>query len=113
MKIDCLKCVNSACCKLRVEVDRNEYNEFWRLDLDKHFETMTDVFLKENPKYLKRIKELDEMHKDNFAILKRGVDGYCELLDQTTMLCTIYEQRPSVCKNYTSNRCENIRKLCQ
>ncbi|MEE9337995.1 MAG: YkgJ family cysteine cluster protein [Methylococcaceae bacterium] len=110
MKIDCLKCINSACCKLTVEVDRNEYNKFWKLDLDEYFETRTDVFLKENPKYLKRIKELDEMHKDNFAILKKRNDGNCILLNEN-MECSIYENRPKACREYKQSSCVNIREL--
>ena len=49
MEIDCLKCINSACCKLSVEVDKEEYNRFTRLNLDKHFDTRTDIFVKKNP----------------------------------------------------------------
>ena len=110
MKIDCLKCINSACCKLTVEVDRNEYNKFWKLDLDEYFETKTDVFLKENPKYLKRIKELDETHKDNFAILKKRNDGNCILLNEN-MECSIYEKRPKACREYKQSSCVSIREL--
>ena len=65
------------------------------------FETRTDKFLAENPKYIKQIKEFDEMYKDNFATLKKGDDGLCVLLDKESMKCTIYENRPKVCKNYT------------
>ena len=79
MEVDCLKCINSACCKLIIEVDKDEYDEFWRLDLDEYFETKTDVFLKENPKYIKHIKKIDEMYEDNFATLKMREDGYCVL----------------------------------
>ena len=110
MEVDCLKCINSACCKLIIEVDKDEYDEFWRLDLDEYFETKTDVFLKENPKYIKHIKKIDEMYEDNFATLKRREDGYCVLLDKD-MKCTIYENRPKACRNYKQSRCVNIRDL--
>ena len=111
--MNCLKCINSACCKLEVEVNKTEYNKFWKLDLDKHFDTRTDLFLKENPKYIKQMKTFDEMYKDNFAILKKGNDGQCVLLDRKTMKCTIYEDRPKVCVDFSnkSKRCLNIREL--
>jgi len=83
--VDCLKCVNSGCCKLDVEVDRDEYNGFWSLGLGENFETRTDKFLDENPKYVKQMKELDEMYKDNFATLNKGDDGLCVLLDRESM----------------------------
>lgn len=81
--------------------------------MDSNFKTRTDMFVEKNPEYKTRAIYFDNMYRDNFAILKKSSDGNCVLLDRKSMLCTIYEQRPSVCKNYTSNRCENIRKLCQ
>jgi len=108
--IDCLKCINSACCKLSIEVDRDEYNTFWQLGLDEYFDTRTDIFLINNPKYIKQIKHFDDMHKDNFAILKKRKDGYCVLLNDN-MECSIYEIRPQVCKDYKQSRCVNIREL--
>ena len=51
--IDCLKCINSACCKLTVEVDRAEYNRLVDLGLKDKMETYTDIFLKQNAKYKK------------------------------------------------------------
>jgi Fe-S-cluster containining protein len=113
MTVDCLKCINSACCKLDVEVDVDEYEKFKELGLKDYFETRTDIFLKKEPKYKEQEKVFNEMYKDNFAILKKGKDGQCLLLDRTTMMCTIYEDRPKVCKEYTSNRCEKIRELTE
>lgn len=49
--IDCLKCINSACCKLIIEVDRDEYNRLVDLGLKDKMETYTDIFLKQNAKY--------------------------------------------------------------
>jgi len=63
-----------------------------------------------NPKYLKQIKKFDEMYKDNFAILKKREDGNCVLLDEN-MECSIYENRPKVCRYYKQSRCINIREL--
>ena len=50
------------------------------------------------------------MHKDNFAILKKREDGNCILLDEN-MECSIYENRPKVCRDYKQSRCINIREL--
>jgi Fe-S-cluster containining protein len=49
------------------------------------------------------------MYKDNFATLKKEDDGLCVLLDRESMKCTIYENRPKVCKDYTTSRCSKIR----
>jgi len=111
--IDCLKCINSACCKLEVEVKRNEYEYFKTLNLHSHFKTRTQIFLEKNPRYKNREFYFEQMYKNNYAILKRGEDGYCEMLDQKTMKCTIYEKRPSVCRKYETKSCIKIRELCQ
>ena len=109
--IDCLKCVNSACCKLDVEVNKNEYERLEALGLKDYFITRLEVFLKKEKRYTKHKEVFNEMYKDNFAILKKGNDGNCVLLDSKTMKCTIYEDRPKVCKDYTFDRCINIREL--
>lgn len=33
-------------------------------------------------------------------VMARLADGWCAALDRNTMLCRIYEQRPSVCRDY-------------
>lgn len=33
-------------------------------------------------------------------VMRRLDDGWCIALDRKTMLCTIYEQRPQVCRDY-------------
>ena len=33
-------------------------------------------------------------------VMQRRDDGWCTALDRTTMRCTIYEQRPQVCRDY-------------
>ena len=43
--------------------------------------------------------------------MKRGDDGYCNLLDKETKLCTVYEIRPETCKNYKNTQCTKIRKI--
>lgn len=33
-------------------------------------------------------------------IMKRLDDGWCAALDRNTFLCTIYDIRPTICRNY-------------
>ncbi len=33
-------------------------------------------------------------------VMARLDDGWCAALDRRTMLCTIYERRPTVCRDY-------------
>jgi len=108
--VDCLRCINSACCKLKVEVDRNEYNRLVNIGLKNKLETYTDIFLKQNTKYKNHRNELDKLHNSLFAKIKKNDKGYCVLLDKD-MNCSIYNDRPQVCKDYKHNRCKNIRKL--
>ena len=35
------------------------------------------------------------------TVMRRLDDGWCAALDRATMLCTIYEQRPGVCRDFT------------
>lgn len=50
------------------------------------------------------------MYKDNFAILNKNLDGQCVFLDKKKE-CTIYKNRPKVCKEYKIKSCVNIREL--
>ena len=45
-------------------------------------------------------------------VMKRLDDGWCAALDRDTMLCTIYENRPWVCREFEagSYECEVERK---
>ncbi len=106
--VDCLKCVNSACCKLVIEVDKEEYEEFNKKGLSDSFITRTDEFLKKRPKYESKRKEIDEMYIDNYAELKKADSGLCVFLGED-MLCSIYADRPKVCRDYQTSRCESIR----
>lgn len=33
-------------------------------------------------------------------VMHRREDGWCTALDRNTLLCTIYEQRPQLCRDY-------------
>ena len=39
---------------------------------------------------------------------RRAEHGYCHRIDTDTLSCTIYDERPSVCRNYT---CENDSRI--
>jgi len=34
------------------------------------------------------------------TVMARRDDGWCAALDRRTLLCTIYERRPAVCRDY-------------
>ena len=106
--VDCLKCISSACCRLKIEVDIKEYNKLIEVGIKDKMITYTDIFLKQNAKYKNRRKELDKMHKDIFAKVRKDDNGNCILLD-SKMECSIYNNRPKVCKDYKHSRCKNIR----
>ncbi|MDP2694890.1 MAG: YkgJ family cysteine cluster protein [Gallionella sp.] len=43
---------------------------------------------------------LTEQDKWGGWIMKRLDDGWCSALNRNTMLCTIYERRPLICRDY-------------
>lgn len=107
IEITCLNCT-ANCCKLVIEVNRSEYNKFVALGMQDSFVTNTDKFIAKSPKYTMRRDALDEMYEDNFAEMKKGKDGLCIHWNEKK-LCSIYEDRPQVCRDYQLNRCEGIR----
>ena len=38
--------------------------------------------------------------------MRRLADGWCAALDRATMLCTIYEQRPLICREFAMGSAE-------
>lgn len=44
--------------------------------------------------------ELTEQVEGLYYAMKRAEDGWCVALNRETMLCTIYEQRPFLCREY-------------
>ena len=44
--------------------------------------------------------ELTEEDRWGGLIMARGRDGWCAALDRRTLLCGIYEQRPTVCRDF-------------
>lgn len=107
----CLKCTNSACCKLLVEVSRLEYDNISG-DLKKNFVKYSDEFILKSPIYESKKQQIDDMYSQTYAYLPKENDGLCKLLDRDTMLCSVYDQRPQACKDYGLNRCKQIRNIC-
>jgi len=105
------KCINSACCKLLVEVSRQEYNCTPK-EVRERFVKYSDEFILKSPRYESKRQQIDDMYNETYAYLPKNDDGLCELLDRETMLCSIYDDRPNVCKEYKLNRCEKIRNIC-
>ena len=46
-------------------------------------------------------------------VMKRADDGWCEALDRNTLMCSIYEHRPLVCREFemASDECITEREL--
>jgi len=94
-----------------VEVSEKEYNKLKALGYGSDFETYTDRFIKKHPGHENKRPIIDDLHREKYAVLKKGKDGLCVKLDRQTMLCTIYNNRPKVCRAYKPTRCKKIRIL--
>ncbi len=70
-KVTCSSCM-ACCCKL-------------------------EVFLLTDTGVPARYIDIDEW---GHSTMHRSDDGWCVALDRNTMLCTIYEQRPLVCREF-------------
>lgn len=44
--------------------------------------------------------DLTEQDRWGGWVMARLADGWCAALDRNTMLCTIYERRPVICRDY-------------
>ena len=110
MGVDCKTCINSGCCKLVIEVSRDEFYSLPE-KIKREFVKYSEKFIAQNPKHAGRELFFDEMYSENFAVMNKSEDGLCPLLNRATMLCGVYEERPQVCRDYTTDRCKNIRVL--
>jgi Fe-S-cluster containining protein len=45
-------------------------------------------------------QEMSERSSWGGEVMRRGDDGWCAALDRDTMLCTLYAQRPQICRDY-------------
>ncbi|MBL0141014.1 MAG: YkgJ family cysteine cluster protein [Betaproteobacteria bacterium] len=46
-------------------------------------------------------------------VMRRLDDGWCAALDRSTMLCTIYERRPVICRDFRTGESECIEERLQ
>lgn len=107
----CLNCV-ASCCTLIIDINKKEYNKLKSLNLENNLIKQSEIFTNKNPNYKGKELFFDKMYKEDFAIIKKGKDGFCSLLNRETRLCGIYENRPKCCRDYQSNgkRCKEIKK---
>lgn len=107
----CIKCVGS-CCKLEVDVTRAEHKELVDKGHESAMVTNTDIFVKNNPAYESKKTFLDDMYSELFATILKDSQGFCVMLNRDTSLCSIYEDRPRVCRDYEINgkRCKALKK---
>jgi uncharacterized protein len=85
-KVTCSTCA-AACCRLEVLLITDT--------------GVPDIFV-----------ELDQW---GGATMRRLDDGWCAALDRNTMLCTIYERRPLICREFAtgSDECLAERQAAQ
>jgi len=107
----CLNCV-STCCKLEIDLTKEDYERLKSMGKEYAAVKASDFFLLSFPEYKSKKEFLDNLYSDMYATLKKDSSGYCVFLDQDTRLCTIYENRPQVCREYSNNskHCKNIRQ---
>ncbi|GAA0708689.1 YkgJ family cysteine cluster protein [Dokdonella soli] len=41
-----------------------------------------------------------ERNAQGVEVMRHGDDGWCAALDRTRMCCSIYEQRPAICRKF-------------
>ena len=115
---NCLQCINSGCCKeFDVEVSRLEYEKY-DSSIQSHFIKKSEQVINSDSyagmseqRALRFIAHIDKESGDSFAKLKKDDEGYCTLLNKENMICTIYEKRPKVCREFKESRCSEIRVL--
>jgi len=54
--------------------------------------------------------DLTEQDRWEGWIMKRRDDGWCAAVDRNTMLCTIYERRPMICRDYQAGDSDCIQE---
>lgn len=111
MAIDCLNCINSACCKLEVDISKKEYDMLGK-DIKDKFILNSEEFISQFPIWASKKEHINNNSISMYATIKRMADGYCYFLNRMTMECGIHDQKPQTCKEYSTDKCENIRHLC-
>lgn len=69
--VQCSNC-EAVCCRLTVVLMPEDRVPTWLIDEDEH----------------------------GMAVLAKGDDGWCAALDPNTFACTIYGDRPGICREY-------------
>lgn len=69
--VQCTTC-EAVCCRLTVVLMPEDRVPAWLIDHDKH----------------------------GLEILAKGEDGWCAAVDPNTSRCTIYENRPGICRKF-------------
>jgi hypothetical protein len=69
--VQCTTC-EAVCCRLTVVLMPEDHVPAWLVDHDAH----------------------------GMEILAKGEDGWCAAVDPNTSRCTIYEDRPAICRKY-------------
>lgn len=107
----CLNCV-ASCCRLEIDINESEYNNLREITDIENLITRTEKFIASYPSYKGKEIEINKMYGETFALIQKGTDGFCSLLDRKTRLCKVYENRPKVCVDYgvDSLRCKKIKQ---
>jgi len=110
--ISCLNCINSGCCRhYIVTLTKDQYYDSPNI-VKENCITSREKLLKKSPSmaFLPE-HELENMFNNIYAEIKKSDDGHCVFLNKNNMLCSIYEERPQVCKDYKTDRCDKIRVI--
>jgi len=107
----CLNCI-SSCCRLPFTIDKEDYYSLKKIDHNNYLKKMSTMFIEENINYKDKEDFLDNLYEQEFAIINKKENGDCSFLDPETRLCTIYNDRPKVCKEFSNKSitCKNIKK---
>ena len=107
---ECIKC--GACCKLAVSPYSYVQLKQRAMKGDKFSEEFVSVFIPYETE-----EEAKAVNPEYFALLNRLVEDdkiyyyHCPKIDENN-LCTIYENRPSICKNFPHNPLKLLPSMC-
>ena len=103
-------CNTSECCrKFEITVAREEY-ESLAPEIKKHFVKKSDVLTNfEREKKLSFAQMIDREAGKQYAAIKKTKGKHCVFMNTDSMLCSIYENRPSPCAAYDEKKCDLIK----
>ena len=81
--VQCTSC-EAVCCRLTVVLMPDDHVPEWLIERDEH----------------------------GFETVAKGEDGWCVAIDPNTSRCTIYDERPTICRKYAmgSPSCRDERR---